>query len=273
MDTLPEEIIYEIISYCDIMAIVNLSYVNKEINQITKDERIWVEICKSKKIYPFWAVKNPFIKRSAKNAALWYAFSRGLIPHSGYGHIETKTLSYFGQVDGTIPNGYGTSRMSETDSIYSGEWKSGIPCGVGIEYNKKKNVWYIGEFKNGHKDGIGKFIWPNKNVSYYCHMTENMIEGPGIAKFEDGTYCIGKFENGKIRGLAMIVDSDGTMYTGFFDDNNRFIHGIIKHQDTSGRIKGLERRGNGFLSWNDESLFYGNPLKIIPGRNKRKFES
>ncbi|KAM4697842.1 alsin [Rhinophrynus dorsalis] len=94
------------------------------------------------------------------------------------------------------------------DATYEGRWLSGKPHGRGVLSWPDGRI-YSGTFRNGLEDGYGEFKIPNK-----------------ILNKEDR--YLGQWKDGKMCGHGTYWYANGEVYEGFFQDNMRHGHGLLR---------------------------------------------
>ncbi|XP_028835447.1 alsin isoform X2 [Denticeps clupeoides] len=101
---------------------------------------------------------------------------------------------------------YKDSRLK--DATYEGRWLAGKPNGRGV-LKWPDGRMYTGSFKNGLEDGFGDYAVPNKNLNKTDHYQ-------------------GSWKDGKMHGFGTYRYATGEMYEGWFQDNMRHGHGMLR---------------------------------------------
>uniref|UniRef100_A0A6Q2YD50 VPS9 domain-containing protein n=1 Tax=Esox lucius TaxID=8010 RepID=A0A6Q2YD50_ESOLU len=94
------------------------------------------------------------------------------------------------------------------DATYEGRWLAGKPNGRGV-VKWPDGRMYTGTFKNGLEDGFGEYVIPNKTLNKKDHYQ-------------------GHWKEGKMHGLGTFKYASGELYEGFFQDNMRHGHGMLR---------------------------------------------
>ncbi|XP_034720690.1 alsin isoform X2 [Etheostoma cragini] len=101
---------------------------------------------------------------------------------------------------------YKDGRLKE--ATYEGHWLAGKPNGRGVLKWPDGRI-YKGTFKNGLEDGFGEFWAPNKTLNKTDHYQ-------------------GHWKDGKMHGVGTYRYASGEVYDGFFQDNMRHGHGVLR---------------------------------------------
>ncbi|XP_032362367.1 alsin isoform X2 [Etheostoma spectabile] len=101
---------------------------------------------------------------------------------------------------------YKDGRLKE--ATYEGCWLAGKPNGRGVLKWPDGRI-YTGTFKNGLEDGFGEFWAPNKTLNKSDHYQ-------------------GHWKDGKMHGVGTYRYASGEVYDGFFQDNMRHGHGVLR---------------------------------------------
>ena len=109
----------------------------------------------------------------------------------------------------------GNDTFNCADGKYEGEWKK-----------------FDGVVK---RHGLGKFT--TEQFTYEGEFSEDLFNGKGVLKYQDGSYYDGEFSKGKICGKGEMLFPNGSRYDGQWYDGR--MHGIgtfytINNQQWSG---------------------------------------
>lgn len=143
-----------------------------------------------------------------------------------FNNLSNSTLGY-GAIILTSPSLH--LEGAEGSTRYVGYLTNGIPNGVGTLYNAAGEVTYYGEFSNG----IPIETYPSTRLytSYRWHheplpngdswegeMVDNMRDGFGIYRWEDGSEWWGFWHNGVREGTGLYIRNDGALMSGTWEN-------------------------------------------------------
>lgn len=90
--------------------------------------------------------------------------------------------------------------------------------GYYVMYNDSKVIMeYMGEFKNNLREGIGECKLENGNI-YLGSFKDDLMNGIGKMIYSNGDEYIGEWKDGKKHGLGMFTWSDSVKYNGEFKE-------------------------------------------------------
>ncbi len=121
---------------------------------------------------------------------------------------------------GTLIN-YSDKDLNNYSARYSGNFKKNMPEGQGAYYFSDGS-YFAGEFTNGIPEGK-RGIFYTKDHSLYkgdIHLLDGEMvpEGRGIILFADEKVYIGEFHNGKLHGNGRLIQSDGSVISGHWEN-------------------------------------------------------
>lgn len=174
-----------------------------------------------------------------------------LVTGAKKGMLKIGGNTYVGEYKDGKPNGSGTMKFAEDDSLrrksYKGDWKDGKPDGIGTMWyydgNKMyKGSWkdglphgrgemksftgfYQGWFKNGKRDGQGTWV-DITGKKYVGGWVDDKQQGEGrifypAGDLEGRSYFEGQWENGRIIGTGKTVYQNGSEETVAYQDGKR----------------------------------------------------
>nr|XP_022902209.1 radial spoke head 10 homolog B-like [Onthophagus taurus] len=129
-------------------------------------------------------------------------FNNGHI--TGRGKLYYKDCSYYiGSFCQGLLHGEGCMYITETNSLYSGEWKAGKKNGKGWLLYEPNN-WYNGNFLDDqrHGNGIRQYY---KECMYQGEWQNGLREGYGTMVWGNHDYYKGDWKNGKMNGYGEYI--------------------------------------------------------------------
>lgn len=195
--------------------------------------------------------------------------------------INTLALSlYKGDVNiDNQPHGYGI-KLTRNGEKYIGYWIKGEFTGWNQKIDKKGDV-YFGKFKNGILQGKGGKYTMSSNSVYKGSFINNLKEGEGEEKTNEGIYR-GSFKNNTKTGKGKMIYNSGDTYEGDYFNDVFNGTGCYKWKASGyeyiGEYKNGIMNGNGIYKWNESEYYKGefvNGIKEGNGElrwsNGRKF--
>lgn len=161
---------------------------------------------------------------------------------SGYGiYCHNGDSYYVGTWKNDKRNGYGLYISRDGREMpgcpgcvyFSGAWSSDTKSGSGFCFNKYGNLIYAGNFKNGKPTDpypsadtdLGlqfECIEMNNHGGYYVGTTSNGSPFSfGMYIFKDGDLLYGSSSNGEMIGNIIMMQFDGEVYSGTWDELTR----------------------------------------------------
>ena len=131
--------------------------------------------------------------------------------------LEMPGGTYTGEVEDGVPNGHGTFSAKDGGS-YVGNHLNGVPSGHGVML--RGDIRYEGEFSEGNFHGWGTLTYvagENTGDSYTGDFENAQFSGMGRYTWADGSYCWGRWLEGKAHGLAEQELANGERYQGQFE--------------------------------------------------------
>jgi len=139
--------------------------------------------------------------------------------HSHRTSYSTSDSIYIGNYVNKKRNGQGKLILAD-QCYYEGNFKDGEFDGNG--FYRTRNYTYKGQFIAGKKNGKGKLeSFSNKSV-YEGEFKNDMKEGYGIEKFNDGSIYKGYFVQGKKQGKGMLSlkkEKNNSVFEGEFKED------------------------------------------------------
>ena len=83
---------------------------------------------------------------------------------------------------------------------------------------------YVGQVKNGHRHGYGTMKWTtghNEGTRYFGNWDEDMPSGQGTKIWDGANEYTGNFEKGQKHGYGIETLSDGTIFKGHYEVDQR----------------------------------------------------
>jgi hypothetical protein len=145
--------------------------------------------------------------------------------NSNRSKYTTSDSLYIGNYANNKRNGQGKLILSD-QSYYEGNFIDGLYDGNG--YFRNKNYIYKGEFSKGKKHGKGKLENLLKKTVYEGEFKNDMKNGYGIEKYNDGSIYKGSFKNDKKEGMGVLTLKNNSKYEGQFKQDKICGKGIFK---------------------------------------------
>ncbi|MBP9888749.1 MAG: protein kinase [Leptospiraceae bacterium] len=121
---------------------------------------------------------------------------------------------------GTLIN-YSDNDLTKYIGRYTGEFKKNKPEGQGAYYFQDGS-YFAGEFKDGLPDGKRGIFYTKDHSLYKGDIKlkdgEMLPEGKGLIIFDREKVYIGDFHNGKLHGKGRLIQPDGTVINGNWEN-------------------------------------------------------
>ena len=203
----------------------------------------------------YQAANTSFQSRNQKNQNFhkqFFTFNKEKRSHRT--SYSTSDSLYIGNYVNNKRNGQGKLILAD-QVYYEGNFKDGEFDGLG--FYRTKNYTYKGQFINGKKSGKGKMENFGRKSVYEGEFNNDMKEGYGIEKFNDGTVYKGYYKNNLKHGkgeLSLKKEKNISVYTGEFKEGKicgkgKFIWDNKKQYE--GDWENNEISGFGILTEND----------------------
>lgn len=124
---------------------------------------------------------------------------------------------YTGQWKDDNRHGKGILRYSDGD-VYDGDWVNGEQKGQCTVIRTNGHRYVGGWGENGSK-GQGTEYYPDGASRSGIWDGENLIEGKGILRYDDGCWYDGEIRNNLRHGRGVYTLADGTVLSGIFRDD------------------------------------------------------
>jgi hypothetical protein len=131
-----------------------------------------------------------------------------------------------------------------------GVYKQGKPWKGEGTFKLPSGTIYVGPWKNGKCSGDPARLLTPDGSAYHGSVAVGKMHGVGILTESDGTKHIGEFSEGVKRGEGQICYPDGVAFTGYFEAGEiRYGSGTVRFRNTqySGEWVGGRMHGQGCL--------------------------
>jgi hypothetical protein len=163
---------------------------------------------------------------------------------NNYKIVLNSNYFYFGDKSNNLANGFGylfSNIITDKSPVLVAKWEKGYPIKI-IELNLYEGIHSTAEIPSldlKKINGNNRLLIDYKGFIMGEHNGKN-FDGNVFRVWKDGNYFIGKYNNGsRIEGNVFFTE--GSFYTGSFDENGRFSN-------------------NGTYNWSDGSTYNGQWL-------------
>ena len=143
--------------------------------------------------------------------------------------------------------------------IYYGGFANGS-SGQGV-YAWNNGAVYMGEWVSGLMEGYGMLIRQNRSVERGLFRNNNLQSGELIQQYSEGKTYIGDILHYSAHGSGLMLDSDGTIYSGNWQYGSRFGSGLLTYPNLDflvGNFTGLVLdSGHALFTYSNGDKFYG----------------
>jgi hypothetical protein len=255
LDVIPNEIVLNILSFCDLDSILNARYVCVFWN--SNETLLLQNYCE----------RNGWTDKPEKKSWLWFAFSNRVIDFvanpefTGVGKGVKDHRTYEGEWKNGLESGFGTEtnhNLKFPDYLrFRGDWVDGKKTGYGSQFWNDGGK-YEGEVVDNKFQGQGTFTWSTGEV-HVGQFVENLQHGQGHLKWTNGDFYTGNFEQGVFSGEGSLVYTSGTKYVGSFKNGKKEGHGVYSW--STGDLYDGEWFND--LKHGKGSYYWGNKNKVI----------
>lgn len=231
MDTLPEELIYHLLTFVDGASLVNsVSLLDKRFRSYTIDELLWKEKCAG----------LPLDHRPPNHPQAWQFLWRSK-------NIQSPL--------------FGVGTISQNETLYTGSIRDGLYHGFGVYTTKW--AMYIGEWKNGKKNGHGRLRTGSQQYVLIGTFANDKIVNGKIV-FDDGEHYVGELDDDVEHGKGTYTWVNGDTYTGLWNQGVKQGYGVYtwgsepqKGDRYEGDWNNNCQTGAGTYWWNDGRVYRG----------------
>lgn len=133
--------------------------------------------------------------------------------------IELPEGHYKGTIKDGLPEGYGTMTY-DSGSVYNGNWLKGKWNGEGLYINNSDTIF--SNWKNGELGDNISYI--TQTLNYEGSTFDGKISGIGVLQQIDGSYYSGMWYEGQREGVGDMLFPNGDLYMGDWEGNE--FHGV-----------------------------------------------